>query len=82
MIYVVQCFCEKGVDKDETVCYNNQAVREKQIVNTTLVSRMVKKRKLKKLKKTFQKPLDKRKEMCYNNQAVREKRKAKLKLGP
>ena len=50
MCYIVQYFCEKGVDKDETVCYNNQAVREKQIANTTLVSRMVKKRKLKKLK--------------------------------
>ena len=53
MIYVVQYFCEKGVDKDETVCYNNQAVREKQIANTTLVSRMVEKRKLKKHKKLF-----------------------------
>ena len=53
MMYIVQYFCKKGVDKDETVCYNNQAVSEKQIANTTLVSQTVKKRKLKKLKKLF-----------------------------
>ena len=57
MMYIVQYFCKKGVDKDETVCYNNQAVSEKQIANTTQTSRMVEKRKLKKLKKLFKTPL-------------------------
>ena len=78
MCYIVQYFCEKGVDKDETVCYNNQAVSEKQIANTTLVSRMVKKRKIEKTSKTFEKPLDKRKEMWYNTKVADNKQQPQL----
>ena len=73
MMYIVQYFSEKGIDKWKTACYNNQAVSEKRSSNHNSGSPSGLKKKVEKLQKTFEKPLDKQKEMWYNTKVADNK---------
>ena len=66
---------QKGIDKRKSVWYTMQAVEGKPKTEITdRVSRVVWRKRSKKVRKTFEKPIDKRKEMWYNTKVAENKR--------